>query len=178
MERERIIEILLAMILLVLVFFMIVVGLAIGDSQKNTSKTIINSYNTIDTSEKNYYQNKEIVRPIVYYKETDRDWETKKTYIWDNWYKNPLDEKDYRSYGRHTKTYEMNSYVDVFKIYVYNQGPSKYFTVRLYFEDYEGNEKSYDIRKYIKHDEEKTFYFRDISNDKYEYYRWKYKIFD
>jgi len=68
-------------------------------------------------------------------------------------------------------------YVDTYKIYVYNEGSGDYFTVRFYFEDYAGHEKSYDVRKYVSHNDEELFYYRDISKDKYEYYKWSYKVF-
>jgi len=172
MERERVIEVLLAMILLVLVFLMMLIGLTLGDSSKHTSKVIANSYNTVDNSKTVYYEDKEVVRPIVYYKEVPRS-KYSEDHEWEDW---SYYWKDYDSEGKHTKTYEMGAYVDTFKVYVYNKGDGDYFTVRFYFEDYEGHKRSYDVRRYLEHNEEKMFYYRDISKDKYEYYRWSYKV--
>ena len=176
MERERIIEVLLVMTFVVIVFIMMLIGLTLGNSTKTTSKTTFNTYNTIDNSEKNYYEYKEIHPTYIKYikDESIKHWEPKKTYIWNDWDYNP---KNYDSYGKHIKTYELGYYVDTYKVYVYNEGPGDYFTVKFYFENYEGHERSYDIRKYISHNDEELFYYRDISKDRYEYYKWKYKVF-
>ena len=173
MKRDKIIEILLVIILLVLVFLMIILGLTLENSSKNpVSKRISNSYYQIDNSENNYYVVKNYPKN-TYLKEIEH-FESKNTPLGDD-----LSEtKDYKSYGKHTKKYELGFYVDTYNVYVHNLEKGDYFRVRFYFKDYEGIEKTYDLRKYISHDEEEIFYFRDICKDKYKYPQWSYKIFN
>ena len=223
MERERVIEVFIGLMFIVLVFIMILIGISIGNS-KTTSSVVSNSYNKIDNSQNVYYENKETVKIVekpvqkthysskysgktlvkAYNKPHKNSGKTlvkayneqgygkkklakayKNNYYYDyspkekhilDWGED-YNYKDYDSYGKHVKEDKSGFYADTYKVYVSNDGPGDYFTVRFYFEDYWGHEKTHDMRKYIGFDNEKVFYFRDICKDKDEYYNWRYKVF-
>jgi len=177
MEIEKVIKVLLGMMFLVLILIIVLVCLIVGNSEKNIpQKIIINSYNTIDNPNKVYYQNDPFEE--VTYSRAQNEEITQKVYAWENWGEKSIkDPKDYDSRGKHIKTYEAGFYVDTYKVYIQNRALGDYFTVRFYFEDYAGNERSYDIRKYITHNDEQLFYYRDISKDRYKYYDWRYVVY-
>jgi len=205
MEREKIIEIFVGLILILLVFIMVLVGIGF-EKPKTTTQVISNSYNTIDnskkyyeeiqpvnakmlekqTQEKYYYFKKSLqnyekhpyfgrkpAENIYYYK----DYEPLKSYAldWEVW-NEKSNSKDYDSFGKHTKEKNWEFYADTYKVYVYNEGQGDYFTVTFYFEDYWGNEKIYEDRKYIRHNDERMFYFRDINSESDKYYEWMYIV--
>jgi len=203
MERERVMEMLIALIFIVLIFIMILIGLSVSNT---TTSTISNSYNHIDNSKTITHETAQTVKvvkkPVQTTHHTYRDYDKKhsKTYSkYDkkhsyiskkmNYYYSPRGKhfwdwgenyyyKDYDSYGWHIKEDKKLYYADTYKVYVYNDGPGQYITVRFYFEDYWGYEKTHDMRKYVGFDEEELFYFRDVSKYKDEYYNWRYKILD
>jgi len=240
MEREKVIEIFLALIFIVLVFTMVLVGLNIGAS-KTTSKTISNSYNNVDNSKtyyennvvketakivkkssqkthyyvenqgktlvkaynkdpyssktlvKAYYGEKKLVKKKTYVKDYDKkyyksynkgkkyyyynNYEPKKDYVWDwdEWDERSYS-KDYDHFGKHTKDKSWGFDTDTYRVYVYNDGPGDYFKVKFYFEDCWGGEKTYDMRKYVGHDDENIFYFRDINSEPDKYCDWRYEV--
>jgi hypothetical protein len=175
MEKERVVEILLILILIVLIFIMVFIGL-----NGIFSQTIVtNSYNTYNTHtgqvktaqivknpQPNYERDKIIIlRDSGNYFE--KDWPNKRHF------------ENYESWGRHLKKEFSDYYTDEFEVHVINNGFSgKYYKVVFYFEDRFGNEKSYEMRKYIFSDEEEKFYFRDISKNKNEYNGWGYYIIE
>ena len=119
MEREKVIEIFLALIFLVLVLILVFVGLTLGNSQ-TTSNTISNSYNKIDNSynkietpqktpvstEKTVRTVKEPTQKTYYYiKDTDSDKTNKKYYYVHSPSKNP------RGYYSHNNYEPKGDYV-------------------------------------------------------------------
>jgi len=85
--------------------------------------------------------------------------------------------RDYTSWGNHVKSTDFNYYCDSYEVHVKNyERVGDYFTVRFYFENGAGEVKTYDVRKYIFAGEEETFYFRDITKNKYDYYEWHYEV--
>ena len=104
------------------------------------------------------------------------NYEPKEKHLWD--WGEDIKYKDYDSYGRHIKEDKKAYYADTYRVYVYNDGKGDYFTVRFYFEDYWGNEKIYDMRKYIGFEKEGLFYFRDLTKESDEYYNWRYEVLD
>ncbi|MFA5953697.1 MAG: hypothetical protein WC812_03825 [Candidatus Pacearchaeota archaeon] len=177
MEKENLIKIILGMMVFVLILIAILIGFNIGHSKNPTTiNTISDSYNSIDNSKTYYVSEKSRNFQASNY-------EPKEFYFVNDWSKwDPFNtqnhEQNYDSTGKHTKEYSLGIYTDTYKVYVYNYGSEGYFTVRFYFEDYEGNLRTYDLRKYLYHNDEELFYFRDLSHDKYEYYKWAYKVFD
>ena len=158
MEKEKTIEILAALSFLVLIFIAVLIGL--NFSKNSTSSTInYNYYGNIDNSEKNYYSGA-----------LDKDYRT---------YEKDYNRKLIRYSVKtvHTSSENYGIYTETYNVYVKNLGYSgRDFTVRFYFEDGNGDERTYEIKRYIYPDEEKRFYFRDITKDKYEYYRWRYEV--
>ncbi|MBT4376754.1 hypothetical protein HOD29_05250 [archaeon] len=160
MEKDRTVEILVAMMFLVLVFIMVLIGLNL----ENIGKSVSNSNNQIyvDNS-KTYNYNYD-----VNYGGKDYDKEyPKKEYD---------KSKDYETDGYHKKEYFMGTYADTYKIYVFNDGASDYFRVRLYVEDYEEEVREIEMRKYVPHGEKILFYYREINREKYEHTSWEYKV--
>ena len=69
------------------------------------------------------------------------------------------------------------TYVDTYIVYVKNEDyQTGYFIVEFIFEDYYGNEFTDFVSHYIPAKQEKEFFFRDIQENPYKYYSWKYKI--
>ncbi|MCA9488181.1 MAG: hypothetical protein KC516_04440 [Nanoarchaeota archaeon] len=157
MERERILEYLVAMIFLVLIFIMILIGLSINTFKPNSSTTISNSYNNIEVSQPVQTVPK-VQTNTIYYRER---------YI---------REKDYRVWSEHDTNRDWDYYGEKYIVHIYNDGPSRYFTIRFYFEDYSGKVRSYDMRKYIFAGEEEKFYFNDYTRDRDYYYDWDYRV--
>lgn len=171
MEKERIVEILLAMMFVVLIFIMIIIGINLGESKSADSSkttTISNSYNKIYVN-----SNYETKPQKIYYKKVIYKKIPSKT-IWA--YPKERDSYYYDSFGKHLEKKEFGYFSDSYKVKLYNRGPGKYFTVRFYFEDYWEKRKSYDVRKYIFPGEEKTFYFRDVNKNEYKYSNWDYQV--
>ncbi len=193
MERDRAIEMLIGLVFIVLVFIMILIGLNFGNS-KSTSSVISNSYNTVNshnivqTPQNQNVATKETITVIqkptqkTYYYIKDRDrryyseYEPIKKHIWD--WGTDYSDRNYDSYGRHIKEDKSGYYADTYRVYVYNEGKGDYFTVRFYFEDYWGNEKTYDMRKYVGFKDEGLFYFRDVCKERDQYHNWRYKVLD
>lgn len=151
MKKNRVIEILLGMILLILVLMMILITLLIGDSNRD-STTITNSYNKIYVINENSLQNSFL---------KEGSFNNKNYYnIWSN----------HKSYK------EWDYYVENYKIYLHNYGSSRYFSIRVYFKDDLGKVKTYDLRKYIFKGETELFYFNDYVRDRYQYKDWSYQV--
>ncbi len=177
MERDKTIEWIILMMFVLLVGILIIIFMNFSSSKitttTNTYTTILDSYNKIqqDTTPKVYYfdvcRDKKCDYPKT--KKT-RDVSPKPSY-------SPKHYKDYDSWGNHKREKKSDLYyIDTFEVYVKNYGHSNYFTLRFYFEDCWGEEKIYDVRKYIYSGEKELFYFRDVGRDKCEYGEWKYKI--
>jgi len=207
MEKERIIEILIALMFITLLFIFILLGLGVN-SQKSNKTSITNSYNTFN----NYCENcnaKEtsLVAPIeslpeiVYEKQivvrefTQNQEEllekgffyldSRRTYASGNCEKKFLNDcpkqspcsEEYSSEGNHKKEFAFGSYSDTFRVWVDNRGYSDYFTVKYSFSDCSGKEKEYEMRKYISFGDKEEFYFRDISRNIDQYCSWKYQVY-
>ena len=51
-----------------------------------------------------------------------------------------------------------------------------YYTVRFYFEDYYGNDRTESITKYLGPYEQKEFSYKDVNADRFKNYYWDYDI--
>ena len=68
--------------------------------------------------------------------------------------------------------------VDTYVVRVKNEDyKTGYFMVEFLFEDYYGNKFNDFVTHYIPAKQEKSFFFRDIQENPYKYYSWKYKIY-
>jgi hypothetical protein len=189
MEKERVVEILISLVLVVLIFMIILIS--IGNENKSNS-VISNSYNTYyyqenpslqtkiiedskDHKQRTYYEkNNNYIEKNNYYKKHKDYYENRYHNKYFNYYENY---KNYDSWGNHVKRADFNYYTDSYEVHITNhKHEGDYFTVKFYFENFDGDVTIYDIRKYIFPGDEETFYFRDTSKNKYEYYDWYYEV--
>ena len=181
MEREKVIELFLGLILTILVVIMIFSFTNISSSKTQTTTTISNSYNTYTY---NTYSN----YPATTYKPI-------KTYNAYNDYPAGTygqliyhDDKRYSTkdynYLRYTSTGNHERYYGIFgneineyKVYVRNREHKEgYFTVKFYLTDYYGKTRTESMTYYLKPHEEKKFVYKNVYNDGREYRYWRYKV--
>lgn len=168
MERDKVIEVLLGLISIVLLLLLVFFVISISDnSEPNiTNSYNVNSYNTypeqrINTLRNNYDSNPYYFIDYEYY-----DIESGKRYL------------KYSDYSR-IKKYDafIGDDVNDYEVYIRNREyVGGYFKVVYHFEDYYGRDKSYTMTHYIPAREQKKFFFRDVTPNKYEHEVWWYTI--
>ena len=154
MEREKVIEIFLGLILIVLLLIMILLFAKTSETN-NSTITISNSYNT------NSYNNPLILKNQNY------------DYIKTNYENKNL---RYISNGEYRRTKVIfGNNINKYNVYVKNKEyAGGYFTVKFYFKDKYGNVKTNSETRYIKPHETRKFSYQKVYDDKTYY--WKYNI--
>ena len=161
MERDRIIEILLGVILimsiLLLVFVFLVIDYSFNENSEKNSYSVVNSYTTYSSSENlrgyEYYYNPRYL-PVYNY----RDYHLKDS------------SKDYSS----RLVYEnfegiFGNEIDKYVVYVKNfDDEPQYFTVKFYFITISGEKISESMTKYIKPHQEKGFFYQTNYGENYK----------
>lgn len=175
-NRERVIELFLALIFVAILLLAVVFVLTeSNNSNQRTVNTISNSYNT--NSYNSYVQKPKKIEPIYLDKTVLR-----KTYYEKDYFEKKYYEKerylDYSSYGKHTQRKDfIGSYVDDFRVYVVNKEfSSGYFKVKFYFEDSSGKKFVETVDHHVRAGEKKEFKFVDVQFEKYKYSDWNYKV--
>lgn len=160
MERERVIEIFLGLILIILIIIMILSFTNVQASKSTT--TISNSYNTHNT-----YSN----YPTPTYKPI-------KTYTSERYPTKDYNYLRYTSIGNHEKYYGVfGNEINEYKVYVRNREyKGGYFSVKFYLTDYYGKTRTESMTYYLKPHEEKKFVYRNVYSDGKEYKYWRYKV--
>ncbi|MBS3071308.1 hypothetical protein J4407_03350 [Candidatus Pacearchaeota archaeon] len=172
MERERVIEIFLGLILIVLMFIMILLIISISEEDEigeASTTTISNSYNT-----HTYYNQDEYGYEKDYTK-------TKEAHLDYGYYKKDYGEYDYPDYisAKNYRKYEGFFGNDIYEytVYVKNKDyDGGYFTVNFYVTDYFGKTNTESLTYYIYPKEEKKFVYKDVYTDGKKYKSWNYKV--
>ncbi len=173
MEKQKLIEILAAVNLLVLLLILVFVAFAVSDS-KNYSPNIENSYN-VNSYNTHIYESPSPLKPYVVHDGriylTDRNRER-------IYYEYEPDRFDYSSHAkRETSESVLGSELTRYKVYVENhENVGGYFTVKFYFKNYYGNVESETITHYVKARDIEMFQVRYFE-DKYSYRDWWYEVF-
>ena len=170
MEKERVIEIFLAMILFITLIILVFLFTNISATEKSTT-SISNSYNT------NSYNTYATNPP--HYTSTHTNCYYIQKYKYD--YPYNYDEKRYLVYSDRKKHERLEGVfgneINKYKVYVTNKDHKEgYFTVKFYFYDYYGRITSESVSHYIKPHQEKIFFYQRIYNGDYEYYKWNYEV--
>jgi len=162
--KERfVIEILLGLILIV--FLIILVFLVIGISKNGKTQSpasVINSYNT------NYYNSYQ----------QPREYTTAYPFVQ---YMTSSDKNRYMRYDDASRLRKSEGLfendIDNYEVYVRNEEfKGGYFEVTFYFEDYYGETSRSSVTHYIPAGEEKKFFYKDISPQRYKYQDWWYDV--
>lgn len=168
-NEKRVAEIFLATILvllLIILIFLFTSQSATGKST-STSTSTTNSYNT--DSYNTYY--------VSSYPPTQRYYGSYR-YPPEYYIKDDRNHLVYNSRSDRTKVERLlGGYIDKYVVYVrnndYNGG---YFTVKFYLTDYYGKTFTESMTKYIKPNEEKSFFYKNIYAERYKYYDWSYEV--
>lgn len=162
MEREKVIEIFLGIILIILVIIMIL--LFTNTQAIKSTTTISNSYNT-----QIYNANSNYPTPIYNQKTS----QTLKKYSTKDY--NYL---RYTSVGNHERYYGVfGNEINEYKVYVRNrEHKGGYFTVKFYLTDYYGKTRTESVTHYLKPNEEKKFVYKNVYSDGKKYKYLNYKI--
>ena len=163
MERERVIELFLGLIFIILVIIMILLFINVQENKSST--TISNSYNT---NTYNTYSN----YPIQNYNPIKTTYTSTKNYAKDYNYLR------YASTGNYGKYYSFfGNEINEYKVYVRNkEHKGGYFTVKFYLTDYYGKTRTESMTYYLKPHEIKKFVYKNVYSDGREYNYWKYKV--
>ena len=165
MEREKVIEIFLGLIFLMLVGLIILLFTNVTSGSKGSTAaattTISNSYNN--------YIYKDYPTP-TYYQIIDK---TSKKYSTKNY--NYL---RYTSIGNHEKySGVFGNEINEYKVYIMNkENKGGYFTVKFHLTDYYGKTRTESMTYYVKPHEERKFVYRNVYNDGREYRYWIYEV--
>jgi len=188
MEREKLIEVFIGLIFVVLLIMIVVVVFSVTGSAKVSStnsgyetqkQTVVNNY----YNEHNYnYESPEkpTTRNVVYkydndeyvvYKRNDRDFDG---YGDGNHY----DHDDFSSYGNHEKKKGLSNYVDEYSVFVKNEdNVGKYFKVAFYFWDSSDIDDTESINRWVGPGKTEKFVYRDVHLERNNYEKWSYDIF-
>ncbi|KKL18558.1 hypothetical protein LCGC14_2474320 [marine sediment metagenome] len=178
MERERVIEIFLGAIFIILLIIMIFSFTSVSASGSTTTTvTISDSYNTynIETTQPRY-----VYDSYDYNKYPTRYYKTNKPYYNDERYLR-YDYRPYRDYrySRHNYKYTKGLFgneINEYKVYLENkEHKSGYFTVKFYLADYEGKTRTESVTHYLKPYEGKIFRYKNVFDDEYDY-AWNYAV--
>jgi hypothetical protein len=178
MEKERTIEFLIGLGVIIFVLLLVVIFLNLGDRENketdsdssDSGTTIINNYYYGN----NYNLPENSISGNVVYKCDEGDCVVYKRYYDDEDYCN----NKFSSYGRQSKNHDGFNYVDTYSVFVKNRdNVGKYFKVIFYFEDKEDYEESQSIIKYIGPGEVEKFVYRDVHFERYNYEKWGYEVF-
>ena len=186
-NRERIVELLLGLIFICILLLGVFIVMNEPNKKSSSSNSVSNSYNTYnynyqDQTKRTGYESS---RDVIYVKDVHhlgtyhhyKDYDYKDRDYYDYYSRNERSLR-YSSYGKHTREKDFaGSYVDEFKVYVKNQDRKNgYFKVKFYFEDYDGNEFTETVTKYIRAGEREEIRFIDVQFEKYKYHDWRYKV--
>jgi len=196
MEREKVIEIFLGVILIILVIIMI---LSFTNAQgiKSTT-TISNSYNTQTYNTHSNYPtpiyNQRIDYSLKRYTTRNYNYQ-RNTYSNYRNYPNPIYNQRidyslkryttrnynylrYTSVGNHERYYGVfGNEINEYKVYVRNREyKGGYFTTRFYLTDYYGKTRSESVTHYLKPNEERKFVYKNVYSDGKKYKYRNYKI--
>lgn len=172
--RDKVIEIFLALILIILMITMCVAFTSGGkDKSENheASTTITNSYNTNNYNTNNYADYNYPSSSHVVYREVSYSPVCKIVTQ-----KVPL---KYSSYGKHKiLERQLGDDADEYLVYVSNEDRvGGYFTVRFYFEGYSGEEYSEKMTEYVHAGEQEIISYRNVYvglDD--DYVKWRYTV--
>jgi len=167
MEKERLIEIIVGLMFIILLFIMVLFFINISSTHQSQKAptTIINSFN-------NYNNREEFTPPL--YKKPVLDYKTGAYY-----YINEAEKTlKYTSRAGHYRTERiftdgLNNYEVYVKNREYNGG---YFTVRFYLKDHYGKTRTETKTYYIKPREEKRFIYHHLNSEGKKYKYWKYEV--
>ena len=166
-KRNKIIELFLGMIFIVLLIFVVVFLLYFPDfsQQKPNSQTVVQTATSTTTNVVNNYYTSQIIYQTTKVFNPETEWRDR-------------DYKEYSSYGQHTKEKTFfNNYRDEFDVYVVNNlYETRYFKVYFKFCDYYDNCFVETIEKYVPAREEVRFVYLDIQSEQYKYNNWEYSI--
>jgi hypothetical protein len=187
MEREKVIEIFLGLLLIVILFGLVLFFTGFGEQTTTTTEIShsynVNSYNTYSPqpqyvkTQPQYltYSSKPYIVADDYHSYSGR------VYYVDNdlRYAKPHDGYlRYNDWSDHrTVKSILGTDIDRYEVYVRNRDyVGGYFDVNFYLDDYYGRSDSYKVTHYIKPHEEKRFLFKDVSTYDYKYGRWRYEV--
>lgn len=181
MGRERVIEIFLGGIFIILLIIMILsfTIVSASGSKPTTTTTISNSYNTynIGTTQLRYvsdsYDRHEKV-PTKYYKTTKPYYYDDKNYLKHNY----IPYRDYE-YSRYKYEYSKGIFgneINEYEIYLQNkEHKAGYYSVKFYLRAHSGDVRVETVTHYLKPYEEKIFKYKNVFDDEYDY-AWNYVV--
>jgi len=181
MERERILEIVLAAVfILLLVFGSITVIRASGGSSQETETTITNSFNTYTYNYNTYPENGGQYRYTLTARQDYADYYSNYYHVKNLRYQRS-DDKRYLRYGYDAdfRVAEglFGNDINRYEVFVRNKEyVGGNFKVVFYFGDYYGNVDSQAMTNYVPAREEKLFLLKDVSPSRYDYKRWWYTV--
>ena len=180
MGRERVIEIFLGGIFIILLIIMIFSFTSISASgSKSQTTTISNSYNTynIETTQPRYVSDS-----YSYYKKTPtKYYKTTKPYYYNDRDYLKYDYRPYKDYQYPRYKYEYSkgifgNEINEYKIYLQNkENKAGYYSVKFYLKDYSGDVRVETVTHYLKPYEEKIFRYKNVFDDEYDY-AWNYVV--
>jgi len=167
MEKERVIELFLGLIFIILVIIMILLFINVQENKSST--TISNSYNTNTYKTYSNY-------PVQTYNPI-------KTIYTSTYNPTKSYAKDY-NYLRYASTGDSGRYygffgneINEYKVYVKNkEHKGGYFTVKFYLRDYYGKTRTESMTYYLRPHEIKKFVYKNVYSDGIEDHYWKYKV--
>ena len=162
MEKEN--EVFFGTLFIILLIIMVLLAVNVLTGNGKSTIIISNSYDT--------YSNKIPSQHISYNK-----YPAVKNY---NHNSGIQHDKNYLRYNSKSKyNYERGVFgneINDYKVYLENKEHKPgYFTVKFYLADYDGNTRIESVTHYLKPFEGKTFRYKNVFNDEYNY-AWNYKI--
>ncbi|MEK6833368.1 MAG: hypothetical protein AABY32_04950 [Nanoarchaeota archaeon] len=164
MEKERIIELSLALAFIGILLLVSIIVLSNNEreDEEAISAKVINTYNIYGDYSINY----NLIDSTPYLHSTYYKNEEKRFHL------------TYLEYeGQKTREEFLGNYVQEYYVYILNkERAGRYFTVVFEFEDKNGYEYSESITQYLRAGEKKKFAYRDIQSERNEIVDWDYEV--
>lgn len=171
MERERINEIFLGLILVVLLIIMILSFTSVSAGNSKSAGNVINSYNTYSygTDEQNKVY--EVYHPKINYGYSDYSHHDYNSYY--SGYN-----RHYISESSHSRYYGLfDNEVNEYSVKVKNNAhEGNYYSVKFYLTDYKGKTRTETVTHYLNPHESRVFTYKNVFNSDKEYNYWNYKV--